>query len=76
MKEFLENHYQFRVNTLRERTEWRRSADEEWRELDDLGLNTVYFELLSAGIAVGIKDVERYLYSVVPLDANFITKAS
>lgn len=63
MKEFLEKNYQFRVNTLRERTEWRRGALEEWRELDDLGLNTVYFELLDAGIHVGIKDVERYLYS-------------
>lgn len=63
MEKFLNKNYQFRVNTLRERTEWRRNAQEAWRELDDLGLNTIYFELLRAGIQVGIKDVERYLYS-------------
>lgn len=63
MEKFLDKNYQFRVNTLRERTEWRRNAQEAWRELDDLGLNTIYFELLRADIQVGIKDVERYLYS-------------
>lgn len=63
MQLFLENHYQFRVNVLRERTEWRRSSQEAWRELDDRSLNTIYFELLNADIEVGIKDVERYLYS-------------
>lgn len=63
MYKFLEKNYQFRVNALRERTEWRRSSEDEWRELDDRGLNTIYFELLRAGFSVGIKDVERYLYS-------------
>lgn len=63
MYKFLEKNYQFRVNALRERTEWRRSSEDEWRELDDRGLNTIYFELLRADMPVGIKDVERYLYS-------------
>lgn len=63
MYKFLEKNYHFRVNTLRECTEWRRNGQEEWRELDDRALNTIYFELQRADIAVGIKDVERYLYS-------------
>lgn len=63
MENFLKKNYQFRVNMLRERTEWRRNDQEAWRELDTLGLNTIYFELLRADIQVGIKDVERYLYS-------------
>ena len=63
MQNFLKKNYQFRVNVLRERTEWRRNSQEEWRELDDRCLNTVYFEINNAGILVGVKDVERFLYS-------------
>lgn len=63
MQNFLKKNYQFRVNVLRECTEWRRNSLEEWRELDDRSLNTVYFEICNAGIPVGVKDVERFLYS-------------
>lgn len=31
MYNFLEKNYQFRINALRERTEWRRSSEDEWR---------------------------------------------
>lgn len=76
MKNFLSSHYQFRVNHLRENTEWRRidadndnnSADagithDEWHELDKWALNTIYGEVVDAGFDVGFADLKRMLHS-------------
>lgn len=53
MKNYLSSHYAFRVNLLRQSTEWcALGADgkpqEPYRPLDDMTLNTLYFELCEA----------------------------
>lgn len=73
MKNFLASHYQFRVNHLRETTEWRRidvadsttnnTAHDEWRELDKWALNTIYGEVTAEGFEVRFADLKRLLYS-------------
>lgn len=63
MKELFDIPYQFRVNVLREKTEWRRSDEDAWQELDDRALNTIYFSICQAGNKVNFKELERYLYS-------------
>lgn len=53
MKKFLNTHYAFRVNLLRQSTEWRPlSADGQpvgpFRPLDEMTLNTIYFRMCEA----------------------------
>ncbi len=79
--EFLSKHYEFRVNSLRQETEWRVKRDEnnctpsnccdvqnnnpseDWQILDERTLNTIYIELLNAGLKVRMSSLKCYLYS-------------
>lgn len=63
MDRLLKQNFQFRVNVLREKTEWRRSDADAWQELDDRALNTIFFSISQTGSRVNFKQLERYLYS-------------
>lgn len=83
MKDFLNSHYAFRINSLRQVTEYAKVNENEnedenengngnedekrgelqYKELDDMVLNTIFFEMVEAGIEVRRHYLECYLFS-------------
>lgn len=63
MQTYLRKNYQFRANLLRECTEWRRSSQDEWQQMDNFVLNSIYYEVQNEGFQVNFKDLERLLFS-------------
>lgn len=71
MKNYLNSHFQFRFNHLREASEWRRinaapehnAPQSEWQELNKWALNSIYGEVTDAGFEVTYADLKRMLHS-------------
>lgn len=68
LKIFLADRFEFRVNLLRQQTEWRRKADAgqpatSFRPLDEMALNTIYIDALSADIDCTYKQLKCLLFS-------------
>lgn len=76
MEKFLSTHYALRINLLRRQTEYAvinenarkcgNHYDENVRHyevLDDMALNTIFFELRRAGVHVTYHELECYLFS-------------
>lgn len=71
IKDFLFSRYDFRVNVLRQQTEWRPKNsinDTNFRPMTSRDLNTFYWELQNANIDCHYKDMDRLLNSnLIPL---------
>ncbi len=63
MEKFLSSHYNFRINLLRKTTEYAEAGSRDFRPLDSLALNTVYWHLRREKIPVRFHELECYLYS-------------
>lgn len=63
IKFFLSQHYEFRINLLRQQTEFRPLDATDFAPLDELSLNTIYVEILSQDIACNYKQLQCLLYS-------------
>lgn len=68
IKLFLSQHYEFRVNLLRQQTEWRSKTDgnlpaTRFRTLDEMALNSIYVDVLSADIDCTYKQLKCLLFS-------------
>lgn len=63
MEQFLSTHYTLRVNLLRQITEFAEAGTQDFRPLDTMALNTIYWHLRREKVAVRFHDLECYLYS-------------
>ncbi|MBR4187430.1 MAG: hypothetical protein IKQ85_03055, partial [Bacteroidaceae bacterium] len=62
--EWLNDHYEFRCNTITEQTEARaKSTDAEWKEMDDRQLNSLLTELHADKVPVSKANLETYICS-------------
>ena len=66
IREWLEERYMFRYNTITEQTEVKeREGDEKWREMDDRQLNSLLTELHADKVPVSKTNLETYIGSKV-----------
>lgn len=68
MKQYLDNHYDLRVNLLRQATEFRLRDEAgqpigQYRQMDVMTINSIYFRMKEAGIRVRFHELECYLFS-------------
>lgn len=65
IKLYLAQHYEFRINMLRQQTEYRALSDSntDFHPLDEISLNTIYVEMLAQGLQCTYKQLQCLLFS-------------